>query len=356
MIRPSSLPALAQCPKFEGGSSEFADQGSRRHHALRSHFDGDDSLLDALPDDDRDGITWAAEQIRLRAPLADHPINFERPGVFLTSNFDEVRGTLDADCGPTLFDLKWRPRDYGPQLAAYSLFKFGTERWPEIECHILFAENQTVERYKIDEASARNIVEPIIERAKDPAAQPARCDYCGWCAKKLTCPAFNEPALSVVGGREDWPLEKWHTSEITDPEQMRRALTAVPFLRRWCDAVEYHADQMTLTNGIQIPGTVIKESKGKTYATDLQGILNVTQLSVEKFLKCATVRMKSSKDEPDKLGIVDVFHDENKGSFTSKAAAERALKKKIEPYTARGKSNFHVRPIKQIEEGESENA
>lgn len=361
MIRPSSLPALAQCARFESGSSEFADAGTARHRALKAHFEGDDALMDALmdalPEDDRDGVRWAAEYIRLKAPMADYPINFEIGSSFVTSDFEEISGTIDCECGPTLFDLKWRERDYGPQLAAYALMKLAGRSWGEINVHILFAERQRAETYRIDEHSARHIVESIIARAKDPAARETPCDYCSFCSKKLTCPALNQMALSIVSGRPDWKLAEWHASQITEPDQMRLALTAVPFIRRWCDAVEYHADFMWEKKGIQIPGCEFKESKGKTYATDIQGAFTASGLPLEQFLKCATLRMSSSKQEPDKLGLVDAYVEANRGNYPSKAAAERDLKKKIAPYVARGKSNYHVRPISnQIEEGESNNA
>jgi hypothetical protein len=350
LIRPSSLPALAQCAKFEPGSSDFADSGTKRHAALKAHFDGDDALLDALPDDDRDGVKWAADYIRLKSPMSDHPISFERKGSFVTSDFDEIIGTLDCECGPTLFDLKWRERDYGPQMACYALMMLSGKAWPEITVHILFAERQRAETYRIDEQSALNIVEAIVSRAKDPAAKETPCDYCTMCARRLSCPALNKMALAVVNGREDWKLEQWHASEIQNPGQMLLALRAVPFIRKWCAAVEYHADEMWQQKGIQIPGCELKESKGKTYAADIQGAFNASGLPLEKFLKCATLRMKSSKDEPGKLGIVDAYVEENRGSFASKAAAERDLKKKIEPFVARGKSHYHVKPVNQIEE------
>ena len=346
MLRPSSLPALKQCPCFAASGSDFADEGTDRHHAFKAALLGDDSLLNLLPGDDRDGVLWAVDYVKLKANLADHPLHLEQGLTLVLSNLEEMPGTPDAVCHLDIFDLKWRKRDYTSQMAAYAAMRLQELGFPgTITVHILFGAFQRAEVKAFDTAAAQREIDPIIARYHDPAKQPVPCDYCDWCANALTCPALNNRALAVVAGREDWQLDQWHASEITDPPQMARALRAVPHLRKWCDAVEHFADEMWQKRGLEIPGCQLKESRGKQYATDLEGIYHAAGVPLPQFLKCCTVRMKTSKDEPDKCGIVDLFILENKGSYNSRAAAERALKKKIEPFVARGKSRFHVRPV-----------
>jgi hypothetical protein len=347
MIRPSSLPALAQCPRFEGGSSEFADAGTLRHKALTKLFNADPGALDGLPEEDADGVRWAVDYIKLHAPLSYYPITFETGDVAILSDFTELKGTPDVICGSHLFDLKWRPFDYLAQMAAYALMIL-QHSLPDpcgtVTVHILFGESQRYERYTIDEAAALRIIEPIVTRVQDPEAKPTPCDYCSWCAKKLTCSARVAVAVKVADGYTDGAIQlsTFHPSKVATPEEMAVMVRLRDILVGWCDSVRYHADEMWLKEGQQIPGCELKESKGKRYFTDLQGALNASGLPVEKFIQCCTARFTSSKDDPNKLGLEDIYHAANKESYASKAAAKREFKKKMEPFVARPASKFHV--------------
>lgn len=354
MIRPSSLPALKECPRFESGSTEWTDSGTNRHAALVSLLrDGDDVPLSKLPEEDQDGVRWFADYIKLKAPMSDYPISYEHRGHFIGSDFEEIFGHIDVECGPEIFDLKWRERDYTAQMAAYALIKLRTERWPIIRVHIGFAERQRVETFGITEEAARKIVDPIIERAKDLNSKPVACSYCSWCANRLTCEALLRPAAIAAEGYTDGKLQvaSWHPSQVVSPDDMAKLLAIAEVVGRWSDSVKFHADKMWNIDGKEIPGCHLKESKGKRYFTDLQGAFTASGLPIEKFLKCCTARFTGSKDDPERPGLEDVFIAENRGSFPSKAAATRELNKKLQPFTARPKSKFHVATNnKQIEE------
>lgn len=352
MIRPSSLPALAQCPKFEGGSSEFALEGTNRHRVLSEIWNGNTDALNKLPEDQRDGVQWAVDYIRLHAPLSDYLINFEARGVFITDDFDEVPGSIDAECGPVIFDLKWRMRDYGAQMAAYALIKLARQKWDQIEIRVLFAESQTAQVYKLTEDEARAVVEPIIKRAKDTNATEKPCDYCGWCAKRLSCPALNAMAQTVANGREDWKLEQYHASEIAQPEQMAKALTLARHLKQWIKGVEHFAKEMVIKQGVAIPGHELKERKGKRQCTDLNGVFNALGLAPEQFLQCCDIRWRTNTKTPDRPGIENVYA---KANGLALAAATRQLKRTLEPYITTSKPSQSLVPIKsenEIEEGE----
>jgi hypothetical protein len=347
-IRPSNLPALSQCPCFEPSASDFAEAGTDRHAALRAHFESNDGLLELLPEEDAEGVRWAAEYIRMKAPLSDHPIGFEQPLSLILDDFSEINGTLDATCHLDLFDLKWRERDYRAQLAAYVLMRLqelGIDA--TITVHVLYAAFRRAEVFHLDATSARAIVLPILDRARDPDRQSNPCTYCSWCARQLTCPALNIRAQAVAAGREDWQLQSYHCSEITDPRQMSRALTLAKHLAKWCKAVEHHALDMVIKRGEQIPGYTLKSRAGKRSCHDLTGAFNSLGLPVETFLACCDIRFSTSKENPDKKGIEDVY---SAAHGVKKAAAKRELSRKLQPFLRTPKDNPYLAPETQEEE------
>ena len=55
-FRPSSLPMLAQCSKFEGGNSEYADDGTKRHAILAEYFQGNMEAITMMTDDSQENL------------------------------------------------------------------------------------------------------------------------------------------------------------------------------------------------------------------------------------------------------------------------------------------------------------
>lgn len=349
-IRPSNLPALKECPCFEPGPSDFAEAGTDRHQALRAHFDGNDGLLDLLPAEDAEGVLWAAEYIRTRAPLSDHPLRFEHPLTLILDDFSEISGTPDVTCHLDLFDLKWRRRDYTAQLACYVLMRLqelGISA--TIHVHILYGAFQQAEVLNLNAESARAIVQPIIERARDPNRQPSPCSYCSWCANQLTCAASNLRAQTVAAGRDDWQLQTYHASNILDPREMSKALTLAKHLAKWCKAVEHHALEMALKRGEQIPGYKLKSRAGKRSCHDLAGAHQMSGLPVDTFLACCDLRFTTSKDNPSKKGLEDVYAETH---GLKKSAAKRELARKLQPFLRTPKDNPYLAADTQTEEEE----
>lgn len=347
VIRPSSLPALALSPLFEGGSSEFAAAGTIRHRALGKLFSDDPDALKGVPEDQVDGLMWAVEYIKLHAPTLDYPIAFEQPRAFVTSDFEEIRGTPDAVCGPHIFDLKWRQFDYTAQMACYALMVLQQESFTSVTIHVLYAESQRFERFTIDEPSALAIVEPIIARVKE-ATVCAISQYCNWCSKKLKCELFNAPALAAVEAREDWKLSSWHPSKLDDPEELAKLARALPLLRKLVESASYHLREAWEKKGIVIPGCKRQERPGKRICTDANGLFNAVGLDAETFLKCASIRWASSKKDPNQLGIENAYAAANGISL---AAAKREVKRKSEPFVKQGAPTVSIVPLKsQIED------
>lgn len=334
MIRPSSLPALSQCPCFESGSSEYTEDGTERHHALTEHFAGDDSRLEFMEEDQAAAVRWAAEYIRIHAPMSDHPIDFEKKLRMDDDEMNEITGTPDVVCGSHLFDLKWRHSDYTAQMAAYVCMMFtANPKLETVTVHLLFGAFKRAETFRLDWATAAEIIHPIIERARNPERVPALCDYCGWCKLKLTCPAFNVRVDAVVKARPDWELEQYETAFITEGPEMAKALRVARKLAKWCEAVEWRAKELWTKEGVQIPGFELRERQAKQYITDVAAAFNLSGLPQDKFLACCEPRLNTSKTFAEKLGIIDEYA---KLTEISKAAAKREVLRKLEPVIKRG--------------------
>jgi hypothetical protein len=346
MIRPSSLPMLAQCPQFESGeTSDFANAGTERHEALNHMIRG--TVRDAfeLPEEDLTGVEWASEYIKLHAPMADFPLRLEQHLNPLDAEFNPVfenGGTADAICGPHLFDFKWRERNYDAQMAAYALALFGEHE--TVTVHVLFGATRRAQVYKLDEPTASALVTSTIGRAKDPNAQPTPCDYCGWCAKRLTCKPYTRAAKRVAEGYADEPLlaqvKSWHPSEMESADEIALGLTiARKLLAPWCKSMEHHARDAAMKRGLQLPGYELKEKAGKTHVADVARAHELLALPVSDFLKCCELRMNTSKKYPDRTGVIDMFA---KVRELKKAPAGREVKQKLSEVITTGKPTMSL--------------
>lgn len=341
-LRASSLPALKECPSFESGSTEWTESGTDRHAALRAHFEGDDTLLDLLPEDERSAVLWAADYIRVHANTTDHPMTWEQGITVILDDFSEIPGTPDAVCHTDIFDLKWRLRDYNAQMAHYAAARF--QELPGIETirvHLLFGCFKRAEVLTFTRESALQIVATIAEKVRNNP-EPTPCSYCGWCAKRVTCAALNERAQTVAAGREDWKLAQYHASEITSPAEMAKALQLAALLEKWAKAVRHFAKEMVLKQGITLPGYELKTEAGKSSCADVIGAFNASGLTAEEFLQCCEIRLETSKTNPAKRGLTDVLKAKKN---ISKAAAKRELKKALEPYMRTPREVFKLKAI-----------
>lgn len=350
--RPSSLPMLKVCPCFDGQGSKDTDEGRERHAALKDYLEDKEFLLNALDEEGREAVIWAADYIRMVAPLSDHPAKFEEKISITLPKWEQMEGTPDAVCGPEVFDLKWRPRDYDAQMAAYAWGRL--QELPEVQevrVHVLFGATKNKQVYTIDAETAEAIVMPIVEKANDPGRKPNPCEYCSMCANKLKCEALNIRAQTVAAGREDWKLANYHSSELTDPQEMAKALALASHLEKWTKAVKHHAREMVVKQGLAIPGWELKTKAGKSSCHDVTGAFNATGLPVEVFLKCAELRLNRSKTNPNKEGLIEAYAQEKD---LPKTAAKKLLKKTLEPFMRTPPEVQYLKSLTQKEEEEGD--
>jgi len=338
MIRPSSLPMLAQCPKFEsapstpnettegmtsvkgtpaGLRSEFIDQGLARHKAIATYLAGDEKSLDAFKDDERDNLIWAADYIKMVAPLRDHPLIIEKQRKAVLPNGQPIQGTPDIVCGDHVFDLKWRPRDYKPQMACYAWFVLDEGVFHEVKAHLLFAQLQTHRVLRFDADSAWATIKPILEGVTAPFAVATPCTFCGWCAKKTTCEALTQQVNIALKSNPEWDLAQWHSSEMKTAQEMGLALKIARTLADWCESVEFHAKEMATKQGIVATGFSLKSRQGNRFIEDVAAAFQRANLPQDEFLKACSVKPKSLFD------LYGAFHG------LKKAAAEREVAQRL---------------------------
>jgi len=135
-------------------------------------------------------------------------------------------------------------------------------------------------------------IKEIVDGANDPDSPynptPDNCIYCG---NKPNCPAINTAVAEVAQKYGELPLpENFHSSAITNPIDMERALNAASIVERWAKSVRHHAMEMVL-NGDDVPGYELKYRQGKRTVRDVQSAWNVLQntMNLEDFLPACSV-------------------------------------------------------------------
>lgn len=330
--RPSSLPMLAECSQFVGNGGEFAEQGTVRHAALSDLLTGNDAGLFLLDtDEEREAVRWAADYIKLKAPTADYPFVCEVKRQWLGPDFTEREGTPDVVCGPVLFDFKWRRRSYDAQMADYALALMD-DGFDVIEVHVLYGAVKQVEVIRFDRATANRIVAPILDKAG--RNDPTPCDYCGWCANRLTCSALLERANVVAENRDDWRLESYHASEIVTADEMGKALKLAKALGDWVEAVEHYAKEMA-RNGVIPTGFKIQNRQGNRFITSVTEAYAKSGITQEEFLKACEIKFTS---------LVEL-HAAKEG--IKKAAAEREMEKRLGDVVQRKSPSVSLVSIKE---------
>jgi len=257
-IRHSALPKLAQCPKFEGSpaTSGAASRGLDLDAAYRAGLQGDLSLLAQLSVADQSAVLWAINKTIEIA--AGEPITTDEKFLKVSTPGMDHIGTEDARCpsSQTSLDLKsGQLRSYYEQMAAYAYGNMENMFVQEWTCHLVFCDQQEVTTHEFTYEHAKGIVEGIIARATDPAAEPNACDYCGWCARKDTCPAVTQPVVETLA-RVDGTvsLEEMKTQLLADPTRLGKFLSALAVFTKELATPCKDAAKEQLENGVEIPG------------------------------------------------------------------------------------------------------
>jgi len=266
-IRHSSLPKLALCGQYEGspGSSPAAARGTKLDAAFRHGWTTGEFPDWELPEDDADAIRWAINQcIRLGGlndlTTAESKCRIHTGGI-------EHRGTADgvAVRGRFLIDLKsGQVYDYAAQMAAYALGLMQEHFVGEWTTHLLFCDQRQVVTHRWTYTTASELVAKVLANV---GTAPVENDYCGWCAKSLTCPArvaSKDSALVAVAGLAPTVQDEGFLAVLNDPVQLGKFLTACSTLEDFRDAAKAKAREL-LESNVRVHGWRLQKPRASEY-------------------------------------------------------------------------------------------
>jgi hypothetical protein len=268
-IRHSSLPKLAQCAKYESNpvAGPAAERGTRLDAAFRAFLMGEPVPVE-LSTEEQENVMWAVDTVR---DLADGG-EIEADEVNLKVNTPGLShvGTEDARCENEAmsFDLKTGQsfRSYYEQVAAYALGNmertFG-EHWT---CCLLFCDQREFTRIEFSYATAKAVVDGVLEAVNDPNAVATPCEYCSWCLKADSCAARTGPIVETLATVESQPtvsLEALKAGLLADPERLGAFLTTNAIFEDFVDDLKTKAKALMKTTAV--PGWKLQEEAGREH-------------------------------------------------------------------------------------------
>lgn len=267
-IRHSSLPKLALCGQYEGapGTSPAAARGTKLDEAFRHAWTTGEFPNWELPEEDADAVRWALAQCYRLGGGIDG-LTTDEDDCHITTGGIDHRGTADgvAVRGRWLVDLKsGQIYDYKAQMAAYALGLMQQHFEQEWTTHLLFCDQKQTVIHRWTYQSASDLVRGILANV---GTAPVENDYCGWCAKSLTCPArvqAKDSALVTVAGLAPTVQDEGFLALLNDPVQVGKFLTACSTLEDFRDAAKAKAREL-LEAGQPVHGWRLQKARVNEY-------------------------------------------------------------------------------------------
>lgn len=280
-IRHSSLPKLAQCAKYESNpvAGPHAERGTRLDAAFRAFLMGEPVPVE-LSTEEQENVMWAVDTVR---DLADGG-EIEADEVNLKVNTPGLShvGTEDARCEDEnmSFDLKsGQIRSYYEQMAAYALGNlerqfyehFDPQRLEESTwtCCLLFCDQREFTRIEFSYATAKAVVDGVLEAVNDPNAVATPCQYCSWCLKADSCAARTGPIVETLAVVESQPtgvsLEALKAGLLADPERLGAFLTTNAIFEDFVDDLKIKAKALMLHAHTVVPGWKLQTEAGREH-------------------------------------------------------------------------------------------
>ena len=266
-IRHSSLPKLALCGQYEGtqGNSSAASRGTMLDGVFRDAW-MTGQLPDNLSAEDEAAVRWALSQCTLLNAGGEGMTTVEKFCKIQTSGIEHM-GTADgiAVKGRWLIDLKsGQIYDYSAQMAAYALGLMQMRFEQSWTTHLLFCDQRQVVTHHWTYQSASDLVRGILSNV---GTGPRENDYCGWCAKSLTCPArvaSKDAALVTVAGLAPTVQDEGFLAVLNDPVQLGRFLTACSTLEDFRDAAKAKAREL-LESDVRVHGWRLQKPRASAF-------------------------------------------------------------------------------------------
>lgn len=255
-MRSSELPKIALCGQWEsapGESSEAAQRGTRIDKYMRHMWETGE-----VPSGDDEEIKlahWANCQL-LALSKGRGDVKTDEASCRIYIPVIKYVGTMDAVSvrGRWLADLKSGQRhNYREQMAAYALGCMTEHMETQWTAHLLFCDQKEVISETFTFSEARAIVQAAVDNVGKP---PKLNEYCGWCAKSLTCPArvdANWKALTETASGMPVEQDAGFLAMLADPERLGLFLTRAKVFDDFREAAEAKAREL-LAAGEHVPG------------------------------------------------------------------------------------------------------
>ena len=267
-IRHSSLPKLALCGQYEGapGTSPAAERGTKLDAAFRHAWTTGEFPNWELSEEDAAAVRWTINQCAILGGVADKLLTADEACRVTTAGIDHT-GTVDgvAALANWSMDLKsGQIYDYSAQMAAYALGLMQMRFEQSWTTHLLFCDQRQVVTHHWTYKSASDLVRGILSNV---GTGPRQNDYCGWCAKSLTCPAriaSKDAALVTVAGLAPTGQDEGFLALLNDPVQLGKFLAACSTLDDFRDAAKAKAREL-LEAGQPVHGWRLQKARVNEY-------------------------------------------------------------------------------------------
>lgn len=199
-FRPSLLPKLAACPKYQPTefAGDAAGRGTTMDVVFRETICGMPDRSTVLNEDAFAAVCWAVDTCRILA--GEHPLEAREEHLMIEC--EGMTGTADVLCEGARWsgDLKsGQVRNYLEQQACYALGfmdRFWCDEWT---VYLLFCDARELTTLRFTREEAERIIRDVKAAALDDLAQASPCDYCGWCALRWKCPTRLETVAWYLG-------------------------------------------------------------------------------------------------------------------------------------------------------------
>lgn len=266
-IRHSSLPKLALCGQYEGspGSSMAAARGTMLDGVFRAAWTSGELPRD-LSDEDAAAVQWTLDRCIQLGGGADGLLTADADCRVTTAGLEHT-GTVDgvAQRANWSMDLKsGQIYDYQAQMAAYALGLMQMRFEQTWTTHLLFCDQRKLVTHEWTYQVASDLVRSILANV---GTAPRQNDYCGWCAKSLTCPArvaSKDSALVAVAGLAPTVQDEGFLALLNDPDRLGQFLAACSTLDDFRDAAKEKARGL-LEAGVQVHGWRLQKPRASEY-------------------------------------------------------------------------------------------
>lgn len=304
-LAPSSFPMWLECACFESEPRPEVMEPGRRQHELMEHLllerEPPDSLLAEMKEGEVEAATWAAEATRdIVKEKGAKDFKTELMVTIVDLEYDQVsRGRIDVGFGRCILDYKsGEVRDYRGQMHAYALGWAQTYGLAEVEIYELYGRYRKVKHTVVQRETCETTVFAVKAKVEDPNRKPRACMYCGWCKKRLECPALLVPATLVHDALpEKYTKDPDAVAELVKveialatPEQLSLMKRLADILQPWCEGVQDRV-KGELAGGADIPGFVCQRRKGNRYIADIVQAYQKLGLPIEAFLGVCSVSL-----------------------------------------------------------------